>query len=127
MKAALRNFILLVVAVPMLSVVASGQVAGTWSGTWTPKGGVPDAVTVEFKQDAKGVVTGRFLTPAPMQFGKVSYDAKTRALLVEAADSKSGKHYKLEGKVEGTEIKGRLQANDVAGDLLLIKWTYVPR
>jgi hypothetical protein len=105
----------------------SGSINGTWSGNWTPKGGIPDAITVELKQDEAGRLTGKFLNPAAMDFAKATLNPKTGLLTVEAMDQKSGKHYKLEGKVEGTEIKGTLTQGDITGDLRLIKWTFFGR
>ena len=45
----------------------------------------------------------------------------------EATDEKSAKHYKLDGKVKGTELIGTLGTNDTAGDIRLIKWTFFGR
>ena len=41
-----------------------------------------------------------------------------------ATDEKSARHYKLEGKVKGTELIGTLGANDTAREIRLIKWTF---
>jgi len=100
---------------------------GTWSGGWTPAGKVRDSVTVEFKKDAGGKLTGRFLTPFPVDFSSASFNSKTRVLEAQAVDEKSGRQLKLNGKVEGTELNGTLVSNDLSGEVLLIKWTYVPR
>ena len=109
------------------SLVAQAvELNGTWSGTWIPKGGVRDAVTVQF-QESGGKLAGKFLTPAPMDFKQATFNAKTGAVTFEATDEKSGKRYKIDGKVQGTEIRGTLTSNDVSGELHLIKWTYVPR
>jgi hypothetical protein len=108
-------------------VSADTAINGTWSGNWTPKGGVPDAVTIELRQNSAGMITGKFLNPAPMEFSKVVFNAKTGMMTAEATDQKSGKHYKLEGKIEGTELKGTLGAGDTAGDVRLIKWTFFGR
>jgi hypothetical protein len=62
-----------------------------------------------------------------MEFSKVVFNAKTGMMTAEATDQKSGKHYKLEGKIEGTELKGTLGAGDTAGDVRLIKWTFFGR
>ena len=121
---------LIVVITVVFGPSAAAQTAdlnGTWSGSWTPKGGVRDALTVEFRKDRLGHLTGKFLTPVVMEFSKASFNAQTAMVSGEAADTKSGKHYKLDGKVRGTEIKGTLLVNDVSGEMLLIKWTYVPR
>jgi hypothetical protein len=88
---------------------------------------VRDAVTVEFVQDAAGKVTGRFITPADMAFTTVTVNATSGAVTLEAKDSKSGKIYKIDGKIEGTELKGTMKAGDTSGEVRLIKWTYVPR
>src|SRR5688572_21068423 len=100
---------------------------GTWSGSWIPKGGVRDAVTVELRQESAGKLVAKFLSPVPMDLNKTSFNAKTGMLLLEGVDAKSGKAYKLNAKVQGTELKGSLDAGDVSGELHLIKWTYVPR
>ena len=120
----------LVVALAVLApavAAETGAINGTWSGNWTPKGGVPDAITVELRQDSAGTVSGKFLNPAPMEFSKATFNAKTGMMMVEAVDQKSGKHYKLEGKVEGNEIKGTLGADDATGEVRLIKWTFFGR
>jgi hypothetical protein len=108
------------------------EVNGTWSGSWIPQGGVRDAITVELRQDGEGKLTGKFLTPAPLEFTKASFNSKTRAVILEAVDEKNGKNYKIEVKIQGTELQGTelqgtLVANDVKGSLHLVKWTYVPR
>ena len=100
------------------------EINGTWSGNWTPKGGVPDAVTVELRRDVGGNLTGKFLTPAPMEFSKASFNPLTGVIAFEATDEKSAKHYKLDGKVKGTELIGTLGTNDTAGEIRLIKWTF---
>jgi hypothetical protein len=102
-------------------------VNGTWSGGWTPKGGVRDAVTVELRLDSTAVLKGKFLTPVPMEFSNATYSPKTGSVVLEANDPKSGKHYKVDGRITGTELKGTLMAGDVTGELLLIKWTFSPR
>jgi hypothetical protein len=103
------------------------QLNGTWSGSWVPESGVRDAMTIELRHDESGKLTGRFVTPVPMDFTKATFNSKTRMLLLEAADPKSGKQYKLNAKVEGTEAKGTLAAGSTSGQVHLIKWTYVPR
>ena len=127
-RAMLSGIVLVVLTGLMQSVDAqSSAINGTWSGNWTPKGGVPDAITIEVRQDDAGKVTGKFLNPAPMEFSKATFSAKTGMMLVEATDQKSGKHYKLEGKIEGTELKGTLGAGEASGELRLIKWTFFGR
>jgi len=112
---------------PRIAVAADiNDIAGTWSGNWTPKGGVLDAMTIEARVEG-GKVLGKFRTPVAMDFTRASYDPKTGAVSIEATDSKSGKTYKLTGKLTGNDIKGTILAGDVPGDVLLIKWTYVPR
>jgi hypothetical protein len=103
-----------------------GQLNGTWSGSWVPEGGVLDAMTIELKHDESGKLTGRFVTPASMNFTKATFNAKTRLLSLEATDA-SGKQYRLNAKVQGTEIKGTVTAGNENGQIDLIKWTYVPR
>ena len=102
------------------------DITGTWSGNWTPKGGVLDAMTIEARVE-NGKVVGKFRTPIPMDFTRASYDPKTGAVSIEATDSKSGKAYKLDAKLSGNDIKGTIVVGGVPGDVLLIKWTYVPR
>ena len=120
-------FIAAAMVMPCASSAAGiADVTGTWSGNWTPKGGVPDAVTVEIRQEA-GKLAGRFRTPLPMDFSRVSFDLKTGAVSLEATDTKSAKTYKLDGKLSGTDIKGTLVVGNVTGEVLLIKWTYIPR
>ena len=103
------------------------QLNGTWSGSWIPKDGVRDAMTIELKHDESGKLTGRFVTPASMNFTKATFNAKTHLLLLEATDATSGKQYRLNAKVQGTEIKGTVTAGTETGQIDLIKWTYVPR
>jgi hypothetical protein len=102
------------------------SLVGTWSGSWVPPGGVRDAITVEIKHEG-GKLSGRFLTPSAMNFSKADFNSKTRTVVLEAADTAAGKHYKIEAKVQGTELTGSLTANEQRGELHLIKWTYVPR
>ena len=46
MKSTLLAFFLIgVVMLATLAAQAPPQIAGTWSGNWTPKGGVQDAVS----------------------------------------------------------------------------------
>jgi hypothetical protein len=84
-------------------------------------------MTIELKHDENGKLTGRFVTPVSMNFTKATFNAKTRLLSLEAADEASGNQYKLNAKVEGTEIKGTVTAGNGNGQIDLIKWTYVPR
>jgi hypothetical protein len=93
------------------------SISGTWSGNWMPKGGLPDAVTIELRLDNSGVLTGKFINPAPMEFSKATFSPKTGLIAVEATDQKSGKHYKLEGRIKDTELQGTLTAGDVSGEL----------
>ncbi len=120
----LTMFVLLLATVAAADLPA---INGTWSGNWTPKGGVPDAVTVELRRDAAGNLMGKFLTPVPMDFSKASFNPTTGIVRFEAADAKSGKQYKLEGKLKGTELIGTLAADDTAGEVRLIKWTFFGR
>jgi hypothetical protein len=83
-------------------------------------------MTIELKFDESGKLTGRFVTPVSMSFSNVAFNSKTRSLLLEAADVTSGRQYRLNAKVEGTEIKGTVVADNQTGQVHLIKWTYVP-
>ena len=102
------------------------DIVGTFSGNWTPKGGVLEAFTVEFRLES-GKLSGRFRTPAAMDFTKVSFDPKTGNVSLQATDAKAGKTYTLTGKLTGNDIKGTMTVGTVPGDVLLIKWTYIPR
>lgn len=124
MKAALLVFSMSVLLLATASAADLAAINGTWSGNWTPKGGVPDAVTVELRRDAAGNLTGKFLTPAPMDFSKASFNRTTETVTCEAKDEKSGKQYKLEGKLKGTELIGTLGADNTVGEVRLIKWTF---
>jgi len=127
MKTTLSMLIIFALFVAGPAVAETVEVSGTWSGNWVTQGGVWNAVTVQFVQQDSGKLTGKFLTPVPMDFKKVSYDPKTGKILLEAVDEKSGTNYKLDAKFQGTELKGTLAANEMTGEMLLIKWTYVPR
>ena len=112
---------------PMASSAADiNDIVGTWSGNWTPKGGVIDAFTIEVRLES-GKLSGRFRTPAPMDFTKVTFDPKSGNVSVEATDAKEKKAYKLDGKLAGNDIKGTMVVGGVTGEFLLIKWTYIPR
>src|SRR3954469_21714694 len=127
MKATLSKFAILAMLAALPAAAETVEISGTWSGNWVTQGGVWNAVTVQFVQQDSGKLTGKFLTPVPMDFKKITYDPKTGKILLEAVDESSGKNYKLDGKFQGTELKGTLAANEMTGELLLIKWTYVPR
>ena len=71
-------------------------------------------------------MTGKFVTPAPLEFSKVSYMRGTGAIVIEASD-KEGKVYRIDGKIQGTELKGTVTIKDQVGEARLIKWTYFPR
>ena len=126
MKATLSIFAILAMFVALPAAAETVEITGTWSGNWVTQG-IWNAVTVQFVQQDSGKLTGKFLTPVPMDFKKITYDPKTGKILLEAVDETSGKNYKLDGKFQGTELKGTLAANEMTGELLLIKWTYVPR
>jgi hypothetical protein len=113
--------------IPSMGFAADiNDITGTWSGNWTPKGGVLDAMTIEARVE-NGKIVGRFRTPVPMDFTRASYDPKTGVVSIEATDSKAGKTYKLDARLAGSDIKGTIVVGGVTGDVLLIKWTYVPR
>jgi hypothetical protein len=117
----------LLLATSLAADMIHDQLNGTWSGSWIPEGGVRDAMTIELKQEESGKLTGRFVTPTSMTFTKATFNAKTRLLSLEATDATSGKQYRLNAKVQGTEIKGTVTAGNGNGQIDLIKWTYVPR
>ena len=106
---------------------STDELIGTWSGGWTPAGGVYDSITVELKKNDGGTLTGKFVTPVPMNFVEASFNPKTHTVLLEAIDEKTGKQYRLNATVQGTELNGTLKANEVTGKLHLIKWTFIPR
>ena len=118
---------LLLLAATLAADTMQDRLNGTWSGSWIPAGGVRDAMTIEIKHDDVVGLTGRFVSPLAMNFTKAAFDAKTHSLVLEGTDAKSGKQYKLNAKVEGTEIKGTITAGSENGSIDLIKWTYVPR
>jgi hypothetical protein len=101
-----------------------GELKGTWSGNWTIKGSVPEAMTVELKEDEKGAFTGRFLSPVAMDFSKASFNSKTGAVTFEATDPKSNKQYRVNATLKGTELNGTLQVDGTSAEMRLIKWTF---
>ena len=127
MRNILFIFIISVLSVTIAKAADPSAINGTWSGNWTPKGGIPDAVTVELKRDETGKLTGRFLTPKKMEFTKASFNPGTGIVTFEAWDEKGDRHYKLQGKLKGTELLGTLEANETSGDVMLIKWTFFGR
>ena len=102
------------------------QLTGTWSGNWTPAGGITDTMTIQLNYE-EGKLTGKFVTPTAVNFTKATFNPKTRLVSVQAVDAISGKQYKLEGKIEGTEINGTVTADNQTGAARLIKWTFIPR
>jgi hypothetical protein len=118
---------LLLVATMLAADTMQERLNGTWSGTWIPAEGVRDAMTIELKHDDTVGLTGRFVSPVAVNFTKAAFDLKTHALVLEGTDAKSGKQYKVNAKVEGTEIKGTITAGSESGSIDLIKWTYVPQ
>jgi hypothetical protein len=128
MKTTLLSLCLAVaIAGPALAADPSEALAGKWSGNWTPQGGIPDSMTIELTHESPERLTGRFLSPVPMEFTRAAFDPKTHTVTVEATDQKSGKQYRINGKIQGTEIKGTLSIDNAKADLLLIKWTYFGR
>ncbi len=83
-------------------------------------------MTIHFDY-AEGKVTGKFVTPTAVNFTKTTFNPKTHVVSIEAFDAATGKQYKLNGKVEGTEINGTVTVDNQTGPARLIKWTYVPR
>ena len=109
---------------PCIAADRSSDLEGTWSGDWTPTGGIATAVTVTLMSDSHGKLTGRFLSPVRMDVTGAAYNPKTQRITIDALDEKSNETYKLVGKVSGTEIKGTIDAGNRTGHVLLIKWTY---
>src|SRR5436190_22467965 len=101
-----------VLAAPVVAADSLSTLDGTWSGDWMIKGGVPDAVTVQLSVSDAGKLTGKFLSPTTMECTTSSYAAKTRQLVLEATDDKTNTHYKLVGKVSGTEIIGTIESGE---------------
>jgi len=102
------------------------QLTGTWSGGWMPEGGSRDAMTLELRFNENGKLTGRFLTPIAADFTTATFNAKTHELIIEATDATSGKTCKLNGKVEGHDIRGSWTTANSKATVDLVKWTYVP-
>ena len=109
---------------PCLAADETSALEGTWSGDWTPKGGIATAVTVTLTTEAHGKLTGRFLSPVRMEIASAAYNPKTHGITVDALDESSGATYKLVGKVSGTDITGTIDVGNRTGHVLLIKWTY---
>jgi len=116
-----------VLAAPVLAADSLSNLDGTWSGDWMIKGGIPNAVTVQLSVSDAGKLTGKFLSPTAMECTTSSYAAKTRQLVLEATDDKTNTHYRLVGKVSGTEIIGTIESGENTGTIRLVKWTYFPR
>ena len=57
MKSALFSvFLVAVLLVPCFAADTSRgpkELVGKWSGNWTPQNGIPDAMTIEFTQEAQ--------------------------------------------------------------------------
>jgi hypothetical protein len=111
-------------AAPHVGADQTSALEGTWSGDWTPKGGIATAVTVTLTTEANGKLTGSFLSPVRMEIASAAYNPKTHGLTIDALDKSSGATYKLVGKVAGTDITGTIAVGDRTGHVLLIKWTY---
>ncbi len=64
MRSTVLSFVIAsVLLLPVVCAAADiNDIAGTWSGNWTPKGGILDAVTIEVRVEG-GKVTGKFRTP----------------------------------------------------------------
>ena len=123
----LRLVIAAVMLIPCVcSAAGINDIAGTWSGNWTPKGGTLDAVTIEVRVES-GKIAGKFRTPVAMDFTKATFNPTTGIVAIEATDTKANKLYKLDGKLTGNDLKGTLVVGGTPGDVLLIKWTYIPR
>ena len=73
------------------------------------------------------MLSGRFVNPVRIDFSKASFVARTGTITLEATDNNTSKHYKIDGKVEGNEIKGTLAIGETSGELRLIKWTFFGR
>jgi hypothetical protein len=123
-----KKVLLVLVTAMLLPAFAAAagvhEIVGTWSGNWMPKGGSLDAVTVELREDTAGKLTGKFLTPTPMDFSEASFNPATKAIAFEATNAKTGKLYRVDGKIKGTELIGTFVANDMTGEVRLIKWTF---
>src|SRR5262245_54727480 len=117
-RSLMRSAILCFVIAALLLTPTAGwaadinDIVGTFSGNWTPKGGVLDAFTLEFRLEG-GKLTGKFRTPVAMDFTKATFDPKTGAVSVEATDAKASKAYKLDGKLTGNDIKGTMVVGGV--------------
>jgi len=106
------------------AVVTLDSVKGTWSCSWTPASTTAqDSVTIELKVDS-GRLTGRFVSPTPAEFTKATLTPQTGVLTIEAVDEKAGKHYKLDGKIQGNRVSGTFNTDGKTGPFELVKWTF---
>lgn len=113
------TIILILAAIP--AIAQSNPLRGTWSGSWTPDGGVRDAVTVRFEV-IDGKLTGEIVNPENVDFENIEFDASDLSLVAEAGD------FRIEARIEEeTRLNGTLDKGSTHGEMRLTKWTYVPR
>jgi hypothetical protein len=98
----LSFFVAALLLVPHIGSAADiNDIAGTWSGNWTPKAVYSMQWTVEFRVEG-GKVSGKFRTPVAMDFTKVTFNPTTGIVAIEATDTKANKLYSLTAKSRAT-------------------------
>ncbi len=103
------------------ALAQTDDLRGTWSGSWTPEGGIRDAVTVRFEviDDA---LAGEIVNPENVEFDSVAFDPADRSVVAEGGD------FRIEARIEEeTRLNGTLSQGGTTGELRLTKWTFVPR
>src|SRR5262245_41020841 len=89
----------LLVAAPVSAKVEG--LAGKWSGHWDPNDGSRETVAIEFLDDSGQ--KGRLTAPEEADFTDAKLDPDSGTFTLEV-DSKSGKKYRIEGMIEGSEL-----------------------
>jgi hypothetical protein len=120
MKKRLRLWWAPIVMPLLLAAPVSAKIdglAGKWSGHWTPNGGSRETVAIEFR-DGSGE-KGRFTAPEEADFTDAKLDPDSGMVTLEAANSKSGKKYRIEGMIEGAELNGLMTVGDATGEVYL--------
>ena len=101
----------------MPAKAAIGELAGSWSGYWTPNSGSREPVAIEFSDNSGE--RGRFTAPTGADFTSAKVDKDSGMFVLEATDSKSGEKYRIEGMIENTEINGLMTLGDATGEVYL--------
>ncbi len=112
----------LLVAVAAPSALAqTDALRGTWSGSWTPEGGIRDAVTVRF-EIIDDELTGEIVNPENVEFDTIAFDPDDLSVVAEAGD------FRIEARIEDeTRLNGTFSQGESTGQMRLTKWTFVPR